>query len=218
MIRNVIGAVLAVVGAAAAVWSPFRVWYDGRQGRYYEIDDLFTGVTSVRADLWWSLFLPFVFGAVLTLVGLLLWSRLVVAAAGVVVLGFTVLWMVRQGQAAGSLSAGSDDGLGWGVALSVGGGVLLLLAAAVMVGRPRRRRVAPVGTTDGYDHGEPRHGEDPGYGRPYDPGHGPRHARPRGTRHDAIPGPDRPEYPGYPESPGPSAPPDSPDRDRPPGY
>ncbi|WP_236243033.1 hypothetical protein [Streptomyces sp. CC228A] len=242
MIRNVIGAVLALVGAAAAVWSPFRVWYDGRQGRYYEVDDLFTGITAERADLWWSLLLPLAFAALLTVIGLLLRSRLTVAAAGVVVLGFTVLWMVRQGQAADGLSAGADDGLGWGVALALGGGVLLLLAAAVMAGRPRRRRVAPAGPADEHGYGEPHHPDDPGYGRPYDEGHGqpydeghgrrydeghgqpydpgpgPRHARPHGTRHDAIPGPDRPEYPGYPEQPGPSEPPDSPGRDRPPGY
>lgn len=33
MIRNVLGAVLALAGAAAAVLSPFRDWYDGRLGR-----------------------------------------------------------------------------------------------------------------------------------------------------------------------------------------
>ncbi|MFF3392265.1 hypothetical protein ACFYW1_15230 [Streptomyces sp. NPDC002669] len=32
MIRNVLGAVLALAGAAAAVLSPFRDWYDGRPG------------------------------------------------------------------------------------------------------------------------------------------------------------------------------------------
>ncbi|MET9915964.1 hypothetical protein ABZZ04_02640 [Streptomyces sp. NPDC006435] len=32
MIRNVLGSVLALAGAAAAVLSPFRDWYDGRPG------------------------------------------------------------------------------------------------------------------------------------------------------------------------------------------
>ncbi len=44
MIRNVLGAVLALAGAAAAVLSPFRDWYDGRLGRHYRLGgDLFTG-------------------------------------------------------------------------------------------------------------------------------------------------------------------------------
>ncbi|MEV4684529.1 hypothetical protein [Streptomyces kurssanovii] len=154
MIRNVIGSVLALIGATAAVWSPFRDWYDGRHGRDYRIQDLFTGITSNEGELFASLLLPMAFAALLTLIGVLLRSRLLVALAGVVVLGFTVLWMVRQGQAAGSLTAGGDgDGLGLGVALSFGGGVLLLLAAALMSGRRalRRRREEP------YDEEPPGH-------------------------------------------------------------
>ncbi|GGT21401.1 hypothetical protein GCM10010271_25830 [Streptomyces kurssanovii] len=154
MIRNVIGSVLALIGATAAVWSPFRDWYNGRHGRDYRIQDLFTGITSNEGELFTSLLLPMAFAALLTLIGLLLRSRLLVALAGVVVLGFTVLWMVRQGQAAGSLTAGGDgEGLGLGVALSFGGGVLLLLAAALMSGRRalRRRREEP------YDEEPPGH-------------------------------------------------------------
>ncbi|MEU8957438.1 hypothetical protein AB0C93_24395 [Streptomyces sp. NPDC048518] len=155
MVRNVLGSVLALVGATAAVWSPFRAWYDGRHGRDFRIGDLFSGggVTDAGAELFGSLFLPFAVAALLTLAGLLLRSRLLVAVAGVLVLGFTVLWMVRQGQAEGSLSvAGDGSGLGQGVLGAFGGGVLLLLGAAVMSGRGggrgrRGRRVsrAPYG-------------------------------------------------------------------------
>ncbi|WP_010475974.1 hypothetical protein [Streptomyces somaliensis] len=148
MIRNAIGAVLAAAGATAAVWSVFRAWYDGRPGRYVEIGDLFGGITSGRADPWTSLLLPMAFAALLTLVGLLLRSRPAVALAGVVVLGATVLWMVRQGQAAGSLTVGDGrEGVGPGVGLALGGGLLLPLAAAVMAGRRRpgrRRRRGPA--------------------------------------------------------------------------
>jgi hypothetical protein len=143
MIRNVIGSILALVGATAAVLSPFRDWYDGRLGRDYRIQDLFGGISQTEGALATSILLPMAFAALVTLVGLLLRSRLLVVLAGVIVLGFTVLWMVRQGQAAGSLTVGSDgEGLGFGVALAAGGGVLLLLAAALMSGRhaPRRRR------------------------------------------------------------------------------
>lgn len=139
MVRNIIGSVLAVIGAASAVASPFQSWYDGRHGRDYRVEDLFNGITGTGSDLWLSLLLPFVFAALVTLIGLVLRSRLLVALAGVVVLGFTVLWMVRQGQAAGSLALTSDGtGLGLGVAAAFGGGVLLLIAAAVMSGRTRR--------------------------------------------------------------------------------
>ncbi|MFF1378673.1 hypothetical protein [Streptomyces sp. NPDC058308] len=141
MIRNVVGSVLALIGATAAVWSPFRAWYDGRHGRDFRIEELFSGggITGAGAELFGSLFLPFAFAALLTLVGLVLRSRLLVALAGVLVLGFTVLWMVRQGQAEGGLAvAGDGSGLGQGLLGSLGGGVLLLLGAALMSGRARR--------------------------------------------------------------------------------
>ncbi|MCX4730287.1 hypothetical protein [Streptomyces sp. NBC_01363] len=136
MIRNVLGSVLALAGAAAAVLSPFRDWYDGRLGRHYRVDELFTGITDSRPGPLGSILVAFLFAAVLTVVGVVLRSRLLVAAAGVVVLGFTVLWMVRQGQWEGSLTvAGDGSGLGWGVAGAAAGGVLLLLGAVVMSGR-----------------------------------------------------------------------------------
>ncbi|MCQ6553821.1 hypothetical protein NPS70_11530 [Streptomyces sp. C10-9-1] len=142
MVRNVIGSLIALAGAAAAVWSPFRDWYDGRLGRDYRIQDLFGGITAAEGALVTSLLLPFVFAALLAVVGVALRLRVPVALAGLVVLGFTVLWMVRQGQAAGSLTVGGDGGgLGEGVALAAGGGVLLLLGALVMSGR---RRHVPV--------------------------------------------------------------------------
>ncbi|MCX4865271.1 hypothetical protein OHU11_19165 [Streptomyces sp. NBC_00257] len=136
MIRNVLGSVLALAGAAAAVLSPFRDWYDGRLGRHYRVDELFTGITAGRPGPLGSILVAFLFAAVLAVVGVVLRSRLLVAAAGVVVLGFTVLWMVRQGESVGSLTvAGDGSGLGWGVAGAAAGGVLLLLGAAVMSGR-----------------------------------------------------------------------------------
>lgn len=137
MIRNV-GSVLALAGATAAVWSPFRAWYDGRHGRDYAIDELFTGITDAKGELLGSMLAPFLFAALLTLLGVVLRSRLLVAFAGLVVLGFTVLWMVRVGQAEGGLTIGGDGaGLGDGVANAFGGGILLLLGALVMSGRSR---------------------------------------------------------------------------------
>ncbi|WP_405938202.1 hypothetical protein OG338_17395 [Streptomyces sp. NBC_00726] len=141
MIRNVLGAVLALAGAAAAVLSPFRDWYDGRLGRHYRLGDLFTGtgVTGTQSGgLFGSLWLPFLCAAVVTVLGVLLRSRTLVALAGVVVLGFTVLWMVRVFQVTDSLAvAGDGSGLDVGVALAAGGGVLILAGAGAMPGRRR---------------------------------------------------------------------------------
>ncbi|MFD6424645.1 hypothetical protein [Streptomyces sp. NPDC060198] len=163
MIRNILGSVIALAGAAAAVLSPFRDWYDGRPGRDYRVQDLFEGITTTSSGVMVSLFLPLLVAAVLTLAGVVLRSRLVVALAGVLTLGFTVLWMVRQGQATGSLTVDPDgSGLQWGVALALGGGLLMLIGSLVMSGRRRRRdrvggtpdhdaRTAPY-PTPGYEH------------------------------------------------------------------
>ncbi|MFB7710790.1 hypothetical protein [Streptomyces sp. NPDC056105] len=162
MVRNVLGSILALLGATAAVSSPFRAWYDGRHGRYYRLGDLFTGtgVTDARAELFGSLLLPFVVAAAVTLIGVVLRSRLLVAFAGVVVLAFTVLWMVRVGQAEGRMVvAGDGSGLGLGVAGAGVGGVLLLLGAAVMSGRHKRRPQLPEYADDSGP--EPTHFTDP---------------------------------------------------------
>ncbi|BBA97901.1 hypothetical protein RVR_3872 [Actinacidiphila reveromycinica] len=143
MVRNIMGSLLALAGAAAAVWCPFRAWYDGRHGSDVRIDDLFTGVgvTGRDAALLGSLFLPMGFAALLTLLGVLCRSWAAVALAGCLVLGVTVLWMVRQAQFSGSLTAGGD-GMDTGVGIAVGGGLLLFAAAFLLSGlrRPRYGR------------------------------------------------------------------------------
>ncbi|WNI15940.1 hypothetical protein [Actinacidiphila sp. ITFR-21] len=143
MARSILGCLLALAGASAAVWGAFQPWYGGRRGADIRVDDLFTrvGVTAHDAAPLGSLFLPMGFAALLTLLGALMRSRYVVALAGVLVLGTTVLWMVRQAQFSRSLTAGGD-GLGTGVAGAVGGGLLLFLAARLVGGRPPRLRRA----------------------------------------------------------------------------
>ncbi|MFE4175038.1 proline-rich domain-containing protein [Streptomyces sp. NPDC056909] len=139
MVRNIIGSILALAAAAAAVLSPFLIWFDGRRGHDYRVSDLFNGITATSSAVVVSLLLPFAFAALVTLIGLVLRSRLLVALAGLVVLGFTVLWMVRQGQVSDGLSiTGGGSGLGLGVAYALGGGIVLLLAALVMSGRHAR--------------------------------------------------------------------------------
>ncbi|BAU84070.1 hypothetical protein SLA_3156 [Streptomyces laurentii] len=149
MIRNIVGSVLALAGATAAVWSPFRAWYDGRPGRDYRVQDLFGGITDVRAEVIGSILLPYAFAVLVTVVGVVLRSRLAVALAGLIVLGFTVLWMVRVAQVQNGLSLDSQGrGLGDGVAMAVGGGVLLLVGAAVMSGRRPSYRARHAGRVD----------------------------------------------------------------------
>ncbi|MEU0158543.1 hypothetical protein ABZ154_06770 [Streptomyces sp. NPDC006261] len=139
MIRNILGSVVALAGAASAVLSPFRDWYDGRAGRDYRVRDLFGGITATESGVLVSILLPFLFAALLVIAGVVLRSRLAVALAGLVVLGFTILWMVRQGQAEGSLVVGGDGaGLQVGVANAAAGGVLMLIGALLMSGRGRR--------------------------------------------------------------------------------
>ncbi|MFF7575833.1 hypothetical protein ACFZBE_12700 [Streptomyces sp. NPDC008061] len=140
-IRNTIGLILAVVGAAAALWAPFRSWYNGRLGHDFRVWELFTGagVTNSGAGLFASMFLPLLVGAVVTLLGVVFRSRLLVFIAGIITLGFAILWMVRQGQAQGSLTvAGDSNGLGNGVGLALLGGLLMLIGSAIMGGRERR--------------------------------------------------------------------------------
>jgi hypothetical protein len=146
MIRNVLGSVVALVGAAAAVQSPFHSWYADRLGRDYRVQDLFDGISGASSSVLGSILLPFLFAALVTLVGVLFRSRWAVALAGLIVIGFTVLWMVRQGQEAGSLTVGGDgQGLRWGVAQALAGGLLLLLGALLMSGR--KKRAARAGHT-----------------------------------------------------------------------
>jgi hypothetical protein len=175
MVRNIIGSVLALIGAAAAVYSPFRSWFNGREGSDIRVADLFNGISNNGSGDWESIMLPFLFAALVTLAGVLLRSRLLVLCAAIIVLGFTVLWMVRQGQAANGLAIARDgSGLGWGVASAVGGSFLLFIAAAVMTGRQRRvrrthddvlpRNWEPQGAGD--PHGSSPYGEPSAYQEP----------------------------------------------------
>ncbi|MEU2514860.1 hypothetical protein [Streptomyces syringium] len=140
-LRNAIGSLVALAGVVAIVWSPFRPWYGDRRGKDYLVVDLFRadGVTGDHARLVSSLLAPLLITALVTLMGLVLRSRLLVGLTGLVVLALTVLWAVRQGQAAGSLTVGArGEGLNTGVATAAVGGAALLLAALVMPGRRPR--------------------------------------------------------------------------------
>ncbi|NUR60887.1 MAG: hypothetical protein HOV87_19815 [Catenulispora sp.] len=137
--RNILGSLLAVVGAAATLISPWQGWYTGRHGSTYKFYEVFgSGVTASRSGIMDSVFLVFLITAIVAAVGVVMRSRMVVLVAGVIATGFTILWMIRQGQAAGELAVGSDNrGLGAGVAWALGGGLLMIIGALVMTGRPK---------------------------------------------------------------------------------
>ncbi|WP_206322584.1 hypothetical protein [Streptomyces sp. HNM0575] len=192
MVRNLLGVLLALAGAALAVWSPFNPWYAGRLGRDYRTGELFgsTGITGTQAALWTGLFVPMLAAAVLTLLAVLLRSRLLVALAGLVVLGFAILWMVRQGQQAGTLTAGAG-GLGEGSGYAIGGGALLLMGALVMRGRRRRGR-RRKGRRGGHHDDGRAVAVPPGdetYGDDYGGEYGGEHGGEYGSEHSEMPRP-----------------------------
>jgi len=143
--RNALGGLLALIGAAATLVSPWQAWYNNRHGSSYKFYEVFgSGITVSRSGIMDSVFLVFLVTAILAVVGVLMRSRALVLAAGVVAFGFTILWMVRQGQAAGELTiTGSNDrGIGSGVAWAFGGGLLMIIGALLMPGYPKRAVVA----------------------------------------------------------------------------
>jgi hypothetical protein len=147
--RNLIGSLLALIAAAAAVYGTFVPWLNARNGNDFQLTDLlWNGITTTSSGLWVSLFLPMLAAAILTLAGVLLRWKTPVMIAGLIVLGFTVLWLVRVGLDLGTLSVGATGVINRGVAFGLGSAALLFLSAGLMAGRKKRRahgRAAPIG-------------------------------------------------------------------------
>lgn len=179
MVRYMVGSLIALVGAAAAIRSPFRDWYGGVPGRDTGWYDLFTptGPTG-GAGLFGGLFLPMLVAAVLVVLGVVLRLRTPVVAGGVVALGITILWMVRQALATTDGLTLGGSGVGIGTAAALAGGVVILLGAAVMHGRRRlaekrhrRRHHEHLGDYDAahepYDAYDEAYRTPPGHPAPY---------------------------------------------------
>ncbi|MEY9927076.1 hypothetical protein ABH926_001701 [Catenulispora sp. GP43] len=143
--RNVLGSLIALIGAAATLVSPWKPWYNNRHGSDYKFYEVFgSGITVSRSGVMDSVFLVFLVTAIVAVVGVVLRSRALVLGAGVVAFGFAILWMIRQGQAAGELTitGANNRGLGTGLAYAFGGGLLMIIGALIMTGRPRQTVVA----------------------------------------------------------------------------
>jgi hypothetical protein len=133
--RRALGPVLAAAAALTALGSACVAWYDGRTGTGIRLRDLFAGLTPTAADLVGSLLVPLALAAVLAAAGIALRRRRLWALGGLITVATTVLWAVRQAQAATGLHSGAVGPGPW-LALAAGAG--LWLAAAVAA--PRRRR------------------------------------------------------------------------------
>ncbi|TRV71680.1 hypothetical protein FKN01_31445 [Streptomyces sp. 130] len=123
---------LALAGAAALVLSAFQPWYEGREPREVELTDLFTGLGPETASGTGSSMLVLLAGAAaVAVLGLLLRSRAVLAAACLAGLATGVLWTVQQIRAVAPVAFEVTDvqrGL-W----NAGGGVLALMIAALVL-------------------------------------------------------------------------------------
>jgi hypothetical protein len=138
--RNALGTLLAAAAAALALVSPLLDWYGSREGRDYKLSDLFgaDGISADDAGLLTGVFLAMLVAAVLLLTAATVRWGWLMAVAALIILGITILWMVRQYQVADSLSV-SRDGLGEGVGCALVSGVLALVGAAATYGRGRGR-------------------------------------------------------------------------------
>ncbi len=115
MIRNILGSLVALAGAASAVLSPFRDWYAGRAGQDYRVRDLFEGITGTESGVLVSILLPFLFAALLVVAGVLVRSRIVVAFAGWWCWASRSCgWSARGRRRGRSRSAGTGRGSRWG--------------------------------------------------------------------------------------------------------
>ena len=135
--RRLIGLVLVVAAAAAAVWSAFVDWYGDREGQDIRLQDLFNGITLQSSDTMASLLIPMLISAVLVLAGILVWWRWLWALGGALVLATVILWAVRQAQTVGGLHSGL---VGAGPWLAASAGAAMLLASVIATKRKSKQR------------------------------------------------------------------------------
>jgi hypothetical protein len=139
--RRLIGLVLVVAAAVAAVWSAFLTWYGSRNGTNIRIQDLFNGLTLRSSDSLGSLLIPLAISAVLVLAGIVVWWRWLWALGGLVALATAILWGVRQAQTGDGLHAGL---MGNGPATAACAGAAMLLASVIATARGKKARQQPA--------------------------------------------------------------------------
>ena len=138
--RRLLGLVLVVVAAAAALWSAFLTWYSSRDGTDIRIQDLFNGLTFQKSNTYGSLLIPLAISAVLVLAGIVVWWRWLWALGGLVAIATAILWGVRQAQTVEGLHSGL---MGNGPATAACAGAAMLLASVIATARGKKSNQQP---------------------------------------------------------------------------
>lgn len=140
--RRLLGLILVIAAAVAAVWSAFAPWYGGRKGTNIRLLDLFDhGLTFENAATMTSLLLPMLVSAVLVLAGILVWWRWLWTLAGAVAIATVVLWGARQAQTPSGLHSAL---VGSGPIIAACAGTAMIFAASIATVRDARTRQEPV--------------------------------------------------------------------------
>lgn len=139
--RRLLGLVLVVVAAAAALWSAFLTWYSSRDGTDIRIQDLFNGLTFQKSNTYGSLLIPLAISAVLVLAGIVVWWRWLWALGGLVAIATAILWGVRQAQTVEGLHSGL---MGNGPATAACAGAAMLLASVIATARGKKSNQQPA--------------------------------------------------------------------------
>ena len=139
MFRRVLASILILVGGAAALFSVARPWYKGREGSTYQLSDLFSNIGATRASFANSLWVPMIVASAFALLAFAWQHAWMALVAAVIVLGFTILWIVQQARADGQfVIASNGQGINQGVTEALVGGLFLLIGGLVMPTRARR--------------------------------------------------------------------------------
>jgi hypothetical protein len=149
MFRRILASILILLGGAAALFSVAKPWYKGRQGSTYQLSDLFSNIGATRASFANSLWVPMVVAAAFALLAFAWQQRWMALVSCVIVLGFTILWIVQQARADGQfVIASNGQGINHGVTEALVGGLFLLIGGLVMPTRGRGR-TRHAGRADG---------------------------------------------------------------------
>ena len=128
--RRIAGAFLVLLGAVGVTASAYLNWYDGRPAEHTPLDRLFQAdVAGDAVSYWTSVAVPLALVTFVTVVGLLLQSRLVVAVGWMIGLGTLVLFTIMQSRDATDFSIGDLQSGAW---VAVAGLALIVLGVASM--------------------------------------------------------------------------------------
>ncbi|OZM73605.1 hypothetical protein CFN78_08730 [Amycolatopsis antarctica] len=138
--RRFLAALFTLAGAVAAVVATLRPWQGERTASDLALRDLFgTGDEVGPANLFGSLALPLLAGAIVGLLGMLLRKRFPLVLAFLACLVPTALWAIRASDGAFHV-----PGVGLGFVCAAGATAAFLLAATGLPGR-----AAPAAPAEG---------------------------------------------------------------------